>query len=310
MTTTQEIEHFTTPSNDMDTKYYKVAGITIRLDSDLPIEDKTFSSKFKLFETDGPGEDNIHLMHHFSLPKIQPERYGKQVYKKSPWIIYKDDDRWVYILEVSPDPEDYTVRQISFVNNDHTRMEIYNGDLVKEAFATGGLGALTMAPTDQILLARLLADRSGCYLHSDGIKIDEEGYLFVGHSGAGKSTIATLLQDKGEILCDDRMIVRKWQDGYQIHGNWSHGTLPIVSASSAPLKGIFFLEQSQTNQIIPVETPMASIAKLLGCLIKPMVTKDWWEKVLNLVEDLAGSVPCYQLRFDKSGDIYHRLKEL
>jgi hypothetical protein len=292
----------------MYTRYYKVAGITIRFDSELPINEKTFAPKFKLFEVDGPGSDTIHLIHHFSLP--EPQDYGQQVYNKSPWVIYRNEQQWVYILETSPDPATKQIRQISFASPDHIRMEIYNGELVKDGYAKGHGGSLTMAPTDQILLARLLADRSGCYLHSDGINMDGRGLLFVGHSGAGKSTIATLLQDKAEILCDDRMIVRKWPDGYQIHGNWSHGTLPIVSANSAPLTGIFFLEQAEENTITPQQSRMDSISRMLGCLIKPMVTKDWWDKMLTLIEDLVDTVPCYRLRFDKSGAIYARLMEL
>ncbi len=292
----------------MYTRYYKVAGITIRFDSALPIVEKTFAPKFKLFEVDGPGEDNVHLIHHFNLPETVD--YGLQVYKKSPWVIYKNDIQWTYILETSPDPATKKIRQISFASPDHTKMEIFNGPLVKDAYVQGHGGSLTMAPTDQILLARLLADRNGCYLHSDGINMDDRGFLFVGHSGAGKSTIATMLQDKGEILCDDRMIIRKWPDGYCIHGNWSHGTLPIVSANSAPLKAIFFLEQADENSIVINESRMDSISRLLGCLIKPMVTKNWWEKMLTLIEDLADTVPCYRLRFDTSGKIYDRLQEL
>ena len=292
----------------MYTRYFMVAGITIRFDSELPIEEHTFAAKFKRFGVEGPRDDNVHLIHRFSLP--EPEDYGRQVYQKSPWVIYRNDQQWVYLLETSPDPATKAIRQISFASPDHTRMEIFNGPLVKEAYIKGQGGALTMAPTDQILLARLLADRCGCYLHSDGINMDGRGLLFVGHSGAGKSTIATLLQDKAEILCDDRMIVRKWPDGYHIHGNWSHGTLPIVSANSAPLKGIFFLEQASDNVIQPLANRVEIISLLLGCLIKPMVSKDWWEKMLNLVEDLADRVPCYRLRFDKSGEIYNRLQEL
>jgi hypothetical protein len=292
----------------MHTRFFQVAGITICFHSELPIEQNTLAPKFNLFAADGPGNDTVHLIHHFHLP--EPGEYGRQVYKKPPWVIYQDERRWVYILETSPDPEKKEIRQISFVSHDHTRMEIYNGKLVERAFRQGGIGALTMAPTDQILLARLLAERGGCYFHSDGIKMDGKGFLFVGHSGAGKSTIATLLQDKAEILCDDRMIVRKWPDGYVIHGNWSHGTLPIVSASSAPLRAIFFLEQAEDNRIIPQQNRMDSISRLLGCLIKPMVTRDWWEKMLTLIEDLVDTVPCYRLRFDKSGEIYARLQEI
>ncbi len=292
----------------MHTRYFKVAGITVRLDAELPIAPDTFAPKFTLFETDGPGADTVHLVHRFSLPDMD-RSFGRQVYRKPPWVIYRDADRWVYVLEAASDPDNPLVRQVSFARLDHTRVDIHNSDLGRKAFEAGHLGALTMTPTDQILLAALLADRSGCYLHSDGVNMGGKGFLFVGHSGAGKSTIATQLKDRCEILCDDRMIVRKWDGRFFIHGNWSHGTMPVVSAGSAPLSGIFFLEQADENRIVPVKNRMEIITKLLACLIKPLVTKEWWEKMLTLVEDLADSVPCRRLRFDRSGDVYRILKD-
>ena len=40
-------------------RIFKIADLTIRVESDLPIKDDTFLTKFKQFETDSPGEDNI-----------------------------------------------------------------------------------------------------------------------------------------------------------------------------------------------------------------------------------------------------------
>ena len=282
------------------TRYYQCAGITIQVESDLAITDSTFHPKFKLFEVQGPGEDTISIRHHFSLPDINDWDLGEQIYRKPPWAIYKRNNSWLY-LGISPTAENKPLHRVVIFNHDHTKAEIYNPH--KDIFYKGNLHALTLFPTDQILLARLLADREGCYLHSAGVILEGNGLIFAGHSETGKSTIVTMLKDKAEILCDDRMIVRRWENGFKIHGNWSHGDVPEVSADSAPLRAIMFLEQASKNRLIPLNDKKAVVKKLLACLIKPLVTADWWEKMLTLVGKMAKEVPCYTLQFDKSGEV-------
>ena len=48
--------------------------------------------------------------------------------------------------------------------------------------------------------------------------------------------------------------------------------------------------------------------RLLACVIKPLVTADWWNKTLDLIGQMAREVPCYVARFDKSGEIVGELK--
>ncbi len=52
------------------TRYYKVTDIIIQFNSELSITDNTFHPKFKLFDVDGPEDDNILINHHFSIPEI------------------------------------------------------------------------------------------------------------------------------------------------------------------------------------------------------------------------------------------------
>jgi radical SAM protein with 4Fe4S-binding SPASM domain len=289
-------------------RYYQCAGITIQVDSDLPITEGTFHSKFKQFQVEGPGEDTIAIRHHFGLPNLNGQDLGKEVYHKSPWAIYKKDDSWIY-LGISPKEGDERIHRVVVFNHDHTRVRIYNDQTREDSFIKGDLHSLTLFPTDQILLARVLADREGCYLHSSGVTMDGSGFLFVGHSDAGKSTIATMLQDRVEILCDDRNIVRRCPEGYRVHGTWSHGDVPDVSPSSAPLRAIMFLEQAQGNRLIPLDDRKEINRRLLACVIKPFETVDWWDKTLRLVERMAREIPCYVLKFDKSGEVVDVLKE-
>ncbi len=71
--------------------------------------------------------------------------------------------------------------------------------------------------------------------------INGKGLLFIGHSSAGKTTTIRLLRKATknqefaaslEILCDDRNIIRRWENGWRVHGTWSHGDIAKVSALS------------------------------------------------------------------------------
>ena len=161
-----------------------------------------------------------------------------------------------------------------------------------------------------VLLARVMAERQGCYLHASGIIVDGKGLLFVGHSEAGKSTMLKMLRGHGEILCDDRIIVRRWPEGFRIHGTWSHGELPDVSPADASLHAIMFLEKASENELIPVEDTKAKLGNVLSCVIKPLMTADWWEKTLAIAGKIAAEVPAYRLRFNTSGEVVKLLKRL
>ena len=288
-------------------RYFRIAGITIRVDSDLPFTEKTFGPKFKKFEAAGPSEEMISLRHHFELPAFDRDDMGQEVYRRAPWAIYRKDRAWIY-LGIGPGRRDKDFHCAAVFNEGHTRGRIYNPS--EALFLQGKLHALTMFPSDQILLTRALADRQACFLHAAGMAIGGKGLLLVGHSGAGKTTAARLLRKQGEVLCDDRIIVRRWPGGLRIHGTWSHGELPDVSAASAPLSAIIFLEKADANRLVPV-TKGIEIARLLAQhLVKSLVTADWWEKILALIENMAQEVPAYRLQFDKSGRINDTIGKL
>jgi len=294
-------------------RYYKIADITIQVDSDLPITEKTFHHKFKSFEVDSPEADVISIRHHFSLPDLDGKNLGEEFYRKPPWLIYKNNGSWVY-LGISPFKENKDLHRVVTFNSDHTRARIYNDK--EETFLKGNLHSLTLFPTDQILLARILADRGGFFLHSCGVNLNGEGLLFAGHSEAGKSTMARIMKNAGaEILCDDRIIVRKTHDSrltthdsLRIYGTWSHGDVADISSGSAPLKAIMFLEKANENRLIKIDNKKEITKRLLALLIKPFVTVDWWEKTLEVIDDIAGEVTCYILKFDRTGKVVKLLK--
>jgi hypothetical protein len=331
-------------SNSTRFRYFRIAGITIQVEPAIPIREDTFAAKFKAFEVDGAGTDTITIEHRFFLPDLNGHEMGREVYRREPWTIYKKGRVWIYILYSgakiwallrifprmwhrmryggqesrqgegskggypSKPEKGARIQLMALCSHDYRRLRIFNRN--EDLFRGGNLNSLTLFPTDQILLARVLAQRQGCLFHAGGVALGDEGFLFVGHSGAGKTAIVNMMKPIAEVLCDDRMIVRRWPEGFRAHGNWSHGDLEDVSPNSSLLKGVFFLNKAKENRIDPLADKNEIVRKLLACLVKPLVTSDWWDRTLELVEDIASEVPCYELYFDKSGAIVPLLREL
>jgi len=325
-------------------RYFRIAGITLKIYSAVPIREDTFSAKFTPFEADGPGSDTITIEHRFAVPDLNGHTMGREIYRREPWAVYKKGRVWIYInysyntvlapLQIVPRmwrrmrhdgresrhgerstgrysfklKKGVRIHLLVFCSSDHGRLRIFNRG--EDQFRGGNLGSLTLFPTDQILLARILAQRRGCFFHAGGVSLGGSGFVFMGHSGAGKTTIVTMMKPIAEVLCDDRMIVRRWPEGFKAHGTWSHGDLEEVSPNAASLKGIFFLNQARENRIVPLVDRNEIVRKLLACLVRPLVTSEWWDSMFDLMEDIALEVPCFELSFDKSGDIVRLLRKL
>ena len=288
-------------------RYFQIAGISIQLTTDFPINEDTFDPKFTKFQVAEPGSDLISIRLFSFLPKLSEFRLGKNVYKKTPWSVYEQKDSWIYVGISDDDDLSKKIYSISLMKKKYDQTIIYRPNYI---FSNNTLKSLTTFPSDLLLLSHVLALRQGCVLHASGIKMNGQGILFVGHSDAGKTTMMKTLMDYGEILCDERIILRKWLEGFRIHGTWSHGELPVVSPESAPLRAIFYLEKSNENEIIPINTKREKLSRLLSHVIKPVTTKDWIEKTLDLAELIVNEVPAYRLKFDLSGQVISLINEL
>ena len=297
-------------------RYFRIAGITVRIESDLDLDTVTFKDELMAFAVDGPGEDTVTLRHHFEMPDLAGRNLGRELYRKPPWAISRKDGTWFY-RGISTSPEDTAIHQVAVFCADHTRATIYSPSRDRDRIMAKGWQSLSLFPTDQIWLGPLLADRDAALLHSAAARVNGKGLVFVGHSDAGKSTTMELLKtarrEQGldaEILCDDRNVVRRWPDGWRVHGTWSHGTTADVSPAEASLCAILFLEQAAVNEIVPMADRKAVWRRLLATLIRPMVTAEWWQKELDILERLVDEARFFTMRFDKTGAILPALERL
>ena len=92
----------------------------------------------------------------------------------------------------------------------NTGMTGYEEILTDPSYA-GQIVVLTMPEIGNTGFNR--EDHESAAIHASGLIFNGAGLLFVGHSGAGKSTMVKLLRDESKILCDDRIIVRRARVG-------------------------------------------------------------------------------------------------
>jgi hypothetical protein len=154
-------------------------------------------------------------------------------------------------------------------------------------------------PLDEVLMIHYLACGHGLEVHAVGIVDDRgRGHLFLGHSGAGKSTTARLwLTQPGiRILSDDRIVLRRRNGKIWMYGTPWHGDAGISSADSAPVTDIYFLEQYGQNEIVPMEAGPAA-AELFARSFVPRHCSEGLEFALGFIERVAREIPCHTFRF-------------
>ncbi|MFX0093444.1 MAG: hypothetical protein ACFFBD_16955 [Candidatus Hodarchaeota archaeon] len=295
--------------------YYQIGGVTIQLEANFLLTDNTFRPKFTPFRVEEPGHDVIKIQHKITHSHVRINNLGEEVYRNPPWRVYENENGWIYLSYnkyiKNSKLRELPTYQMVVINHDYSNSVLYHyGEKLHNYIQKGNLNSLSILPTDSLILAHVFAERDGLFFHSSGVKMDNQGFLFLGPSGAGKSTIASFFIDHADVLCDERLLLRKEEENFRMYGTWSHGSLPIVSPSSAPLKAMMFLEKASENRIILLHNKKDILYKLLQRLIRPFETPHWWNKIFSLLDALIHQVPAYIVQFDKSGKVVDLIRNL
>jgi hypothetical protein len=179
--------------------------------------------------------------------------------------------------------EDFTSGEVTFHADYHDRDQV----------------ALPLEyPLDELMMTNLLARGRGIEIHSCGMRdLDGRGYLFVGHSGAGKTTTAQLWEKAGVlILSDDRVILRYLDGKVWMYGTPWHGEAELATSARTELTQIFFLGRGARNEMVPMREPDV-VAQLFTRSFVPFYSPGGLDYSLSVLQQVARAVPCAELRF-------------
>jgi hypothetical protein len=202
-------------------------------------------------------------------------------------------------------------------------------ELSDEFFACSPAASALDYPLDELLIMHRLTQEKAIELHGTGmVRPNGEANLFVGHSGAGKSTTTrlwTALEDV-EVLSDDRIIVRRDSDAsvvgipcnasssasnrgflrsaqddkkykMRMYGTPWHGEAMYASPNSVPLTRIFVLEHGHGN-VVALLSPPRAVAELFARSFVPFHRHEYVDSALEFLQELVHAVPVYRYAFE------------
>lgn len=128
----------------------------------------------------------------------------------------------------------------------------------------------------RIAFSQAILKKQGISIHASCVWKDEEGYLFLGKSGTGKSTHAKMwlqhLEDV-ELLNDDNPALRIIDGKVFVYGTPWSGKTPCYKQKKYPAKTLVRLEQAPNNEYKNLTGIEAFTATLPSCSV---VQKDEW----------------------------------
>ncbi len=146
-----------------------------------------------------------------------------------------------------------------------------------------------------------LVNTGNFMIHSAATVYKNNGILFCGLSGAGKSTQANLWKDylHCDILNYDKPCVINDNGTIYAHGSPWSGKEKLIKNEFVPLKAIIYVVQSKENSARRLSPAQAMSHIFLHNYVYPL-TRDIERQYLSAIQAVAETIPVYELACDIS----------
>jgi SynChlorMet cassette protein ScmC len=218
------------------------------------------------------------------------------------WVVYDHNSLKIWCHESIPDVIcevcDHSANDSDIVSMWHALQPIY-----QQAQNTGGLP-----------------------LHGALLEIEGKGVVIAAPGDTGKSTCCRRVPVYWKPLCDDELlVVFDKERGYQAHPFptwsdylWKSSEKRWNVEYSVPMKAVFFLEQAEADEVIPVGNGQAA---MFIYQFATQVCQKFWGKMdkeqrrgqrkhlFNNASEMAKAIPAYRLRATLDGRFWEEIEK-
>jgi len=191
------------------------------------------------------------------------------------------------------------IQQLAVLDESGTSWKIYS-----EPLADGSLHPMKY-PMGPIMLYYLVVNNNAIMMHASGVFDGKKGRMFTGFSGMGKSTMAIQWKNCGStVVNDDRMIVRRSEDGYYMHNTPMYY---MDVPKRAPLHAIHLIRHAGENTTRRI-THAKAVSNVMAFCIQNNFDRNHIQKTLDFITELCETVGIYETGFVPDTSIVHYLQ--
>ena len=271
----------------------RIANVLIELTSPLSAVELGIEGRLGPFRTaDAPENPLARVALRWEESTHSPVPRGELIYDPgSTWKMYRVGSDVCAALAYENQGQAMPVQGVLRANHawDNLTLTEHRSGLGWQSLLNVGAG--------ELIFRTAILFTGGLVLHSSGLDDNGKGIVFIGHSGAGKSTqVGLWSQEPGVVaMNDDRVAVRVEAGGPMCYGTPWGGTAEIARNHGAPLAALIVLEQAAENTIRPL-APAAAASLLMARAFLPYWDAALMQRAMANLNAILARVPVYHLR--------------
>lgn len=270
---------------------FSVASIEVLLTSPISPETMQITDRYRSF-MENIGKPTYHIDLEWKEFSEKPVKRPQLIFDPGEiWQMYRDESLWYAAFS-------YQDKLAPFEKRDRLEANAaWNQIRLWESRSRPDWRSLLNSGVGELMIRTAILFTKGLVFHASGLDDNGKGIVFIGHSGAGKSTQVQMWQEESGVVAmnDDRIAVRIGEEGPMCYGTPWGGTANIAKNHAAPLKAMIILEQAPENSIqlyanekVPVE--------LMARTFLPYWDKGLMQLAMENLERIIQQVPVYLLR--------------